>query len=85
LRSNGEVPLRDFQLGEINKWSWRWIRRFRLVPVSAFSMASGKSLTRNRDSRWTCPRVLHFSKIVNQEPVQPARGESDRSQRLLSR
>src|ERR1700737_1103629 len=33
----------------------------------------GGSLTRNRDSRWTCLLLLHFSNVVNQEAVQPAR------------
>jgi len=33
----------------------------------------GLSLTRNRDSRWTCLLLLHFSNAVNHESVQPAR------------
>jgi hypothetical protein len=58
LNRNGEMLFRD--LLTVADCGFRFLEE------------RGRSLTRNRDSRWTCLLLLHCSKGVNQEAVQSA-------------
>src|ERR1700736_1382729 len=70
MRQEQQVRCGDRSGGatEVRQALWRWP-----IAVSALSRNEGRSLTRNRDSRWTCLLLLHFSNAVNHESVQPAR------------